>query len=68
MNPMTDTFLDTFDHLPQAVQWQVASEILRRTMTFDFPPLTDDDLIMTAEALFLALDACEADNEQHPAR
>ena len=66
MNPVSERFLDSFDHLPQAIQWQVASEILRRTVAFDFPALTDDALVMTAEMVFLALDAQEADDEQAP--
>lgn len=66
MNPVSETFLETFDHLPQAVQWQIASEILRRTVLFDFPLLTDDDLVFATETVFLALDAHEADDEQAP--
>jgi hypothetical protein len=68
MNPVSKAFLETFDHLPQAVQWQVASEILRRTVLFDFPSLTDDELVFAAETVFLALDADEADDEQAPTR
>ena len=64
MNPVSERFLDSFDHLPPTVQWQVASAILRRTTTFDFPPLTDDDLVINAEMLFLSLDTREADDEQ----
>ncbi len=63
MNTVSERFLDSFDHLPKAVQWQVASEILRRAVAFDFPPLTDDELVMSAEMLFLSLDARESIDE-----
>ena len=35
-------------------------EILKRTTYLDFPPLSDEDLALNAEALFLDLDAQEA--------
>jgi len=40
----------------------LASEILRRTIHFDFPLLTDEELIHSAERLFLGLDRREAKN------
>lgn len=63
MNQTGEIFLDTFDRLPQQVQWHVASEILRRTVHFEFPPLSDDELILNAEMIFLSLDADEANDE-----
>jgi hypothetical protein len=63
MNVVSERFLDTFDRLPQAMQWQVASEILRRALAFDFSPLTDDELVMSAELVFLGLDASESVDE-----
>ncbi|MCU0492175.1 MAG: hypothetical protein MUD01_11335 [Chloroflexaceae bacterium] len=68
MNTVSERLLDTFDNLPQSVQWQVASEILRRTLAFDFPPLSDDELVMTAEMVFLDLDVRESEDEQTPTR
>ncbi|MDC0837806.1 hypothetical protein POG23_08970, partial [Limnoraphis robusta] len=38
-----------------------AAEILKRVINFDVPPLTDEDLVLNAEELFLALDEQEAD-------
>jgi hypothetical protein len=43
---------------------QVAAEILRRTVSLDIPSLSDDELVSSAEAVFLNLDESEADNEQ----
>jgi hypothetical protein len=56
--------LITFDNLPDAERIEVALEILRRLLNFDFPSLTDEDLVLNAEELFLALDHQEADYEQ----
>jgi len=44
-------------------QLEIARAILSRLVNFDFPPLTDEDLVLNAEALFLALDQQEADDE-----
>ena len=52
--------LNTFDLLPDDDKRDLASEILRRTVHFDFPPLTDEELIQSAEKLFLDLDRRES--------
>lgn len=64
MDAISERFLDTFDRLPQAVQWQIASAILRKTRLFDLPPLQDDDLVLLAEGIFLELDTREESHEQ----
>lgn len=63
MTAFTQEILNTFDQLPNTEQLEVAVEILRRLLNFDFPPLTDEDLSLNAEELFLALDQQEADYE-----
>lgn len=55
--------LHSFDLLPEAEQRAVACEILRRTVNFEFPSLSDEELVVTAEALFLELDRQEAHDE-----
>jgi len=52
--------LNTFEHLSDNEKKDLASEILRRTVNFDFPSLTDDALIQSAEKLFLDLDSRES--------
>jgi hypothetical protein len=47
--------------LPAAEKLEIAAEIWKRTIDFDFPALTDEDLILNAEELFLALDYREED-------
>ena len=52
--------LNTFELLSENEKKALASEILRRTVHFDFPPLKDDELIQSAENLFLELDHRES--------
>lgn len=64
MTATAQELLNTFDALPDTEQIEIALAILRRLANLDFPPLTDDDLALNAETLFLALDEQEADYEQ----
>ena len=41
----------------------MAFEIIRRSLTFDLPPLTEDEFTHSAEILFLELDRREAQND-----
>jgi hypothetical protein len=52
--------LESFDELPEPEKRDVASAILRRTLRFDIPPLTDEDLVAQADDLFRKLDSREA--------
>jgi len=64
MSTTTSEILESFDHLPEDEKREVASEILRRTIKLELPPLTDDELVLNAEALFLELDQRELANEK----
>jgi hypothetical protein len=64
MNTSVRQLLDSFDRLPEPGRLMAAAEILRRTVSFDLPPLDDDDLTLAAEALFPELDAREAADGQ----
>jgi hypothetical protein len=63
MSSSVEQILNSFDRLPDSEKRQVMSEILRRTMQMDFPSLTDDELVLNAEALFLELDQRESGDE-----
>ncbi len=52
-------FLHSFELLSDDEKRELASEIMRRTVKFDLPPLTDEDLIICAEEVFLKLDQSE---------
>jgi len=60
MTTATQHLLDTFDLLSVEEQQAVACEILRRLRDVDLPPLADEELVSSAEALFLELDRQEA--------
>ena len=64
MTALAQKILDTFDKLPDSEQLEIALAIMKRLVHFDFPPLTDEDLVLNAEELFLALDQQEADCER----
>ena len=52
--------LDAFELLSAAEKQAVTCEILRRMRDVAFPPFTDAEMVLSAEALFLALDYREA--------
>jgi hypothetical protein len=52
--------LESFDHLSPVEQQEAAREILRRLRHIDLEPLSDEDLVLNADALFLELDRREA--------
>ncbi len=58
------TILNSFELLSPSEKWEIALEILKRTLSFDFPPLTDEELAQSAEELFLELDMRELSDEQ----
>ena len=60
MTRSAQQIIDSFERLPESEKQKVAHEILRRSIHFEIPPLTDEELVSAAECLFLALDAKEA--------
>ena len=60
MTAQVQDMLRTFDLLPDGDKRELASEILRRTLMLDVPPLSDEQLVGAAEELFLRLDRSEA--------
>lgn len=43
MATIVHNILHSYDRLPEAEQRKVAMEIIRRSLKFDLPPLTDDE-------------------------
>lgn len=68
MSVSAQELIVSFDALPDGVKAEVAAAIMRRVKDFDLPPLTDDELINNAEALFLELDQRELNNERSAAQ
>lgn len=65
MSETAQQLLASFDLLPESARQEVALEILRRTKDYDLEPLSDEELVINAEAVFLELDRREdADDER----
>ncbi len=62
MGTPAQNIIDTFDELPDAEKQEVAATILRRTLKIEFPPVSDDALVLNAEETFLELDRREAED------
>lgn len=56
MTTIVQELLNTFDNLTYSERLDLLSEILRRTVHLDFEPLSDEELTLNAEDIFLALD------------
>ena len=59
MSRTVEELLNSFDRLPEAEQREAASEILRRVRGFSIDPISDEELILSAEELFLDLERRE---------
>lgn len=62
MTAIVQELLYTFDRLTNSEKLELASEILKRLTHLDFPPLSDEDLVLNAEELFLELDKRESNS------
>lgn len=59
MTASVQILLDSFDRLPEIEKTQFAVEILRRVVDLDLSPLSDEALVLCADAIFLELDRQE---------
>ena len=64
MGTPSQNLIATFDQLPDAEKQKVAAAILRRTLEVDLLPISDEELILSAEELFLELDRREAADDR----
>lgn len=63
MTALVQELLNTFDRLTDSERLELVLEILKRTVDLDFPPLSDEDLVLNAEGIFLELDKRESAHE-----
>ena len=56
MTILVEELLNTFDRLTDSERLDLVLEILKQTVDLDFPPLSDKDLVLNAEGIFLELD------------
>lgn len=64
MSVSVQNLLKSFERLAEVEKRELAFEIIRRVGHFDFPSLTDEELILNAEAILLELDHNESEDEQ----
>jgi len=62
MTTAVQNLLRSFELLPATEKQQFVWEVIRRSVNFDLPPLSDEELILGAEELFLELDRREAED------
>lgn len=62
MSTEIESILQSFERLSMPDKREVASEIIRRSLSLDLPPLSDDELVGIANELFVSLDQNEADD------
>jgi hypothetical protein len=62
MSTEIESILQSFERLSMPDKREVASEIIRRSLSLDLPPLSDDELVRIANELFVSLDQNEADD------
>ncbi len=55
--------LRAFECLSEPEKKDLAAEILRRSTRWQWPPLSDEELVLNAEEVFLELDRAESANE-----
>ncbi len=61
MNAATNRVLKAFHKLREPEKRELAAEIIRWMANLEFSPLTDEDLVHTADELFIELDRAEVD-------
>ena len=59
MTAVVKELLTTFDQMTDSEQLEVASKVLQRVIHWEFLPLSDEDLVLNAENIFLELDQQE---------
>ena len=63
MTQTVENLLVSFEKLSETEKHDLAVEVIRRTDIFGAPELSDEELTLAAEDLFLALDREEAEAE-----
>ena len=54
------SLLHSFERLPESDKRELAAEIMRRSLRFDFPPVSDVEFVKAADEVFQELDRREA--------
>jgi len=68
MSTVVQKILRSYELLPELEKRELSYEIIRRSLKFDLPPLSNDELVQNAEEIFLELDRRESENDKPKAR
>ncbi len=60
MTTAVKKILRSYELLPEPEKRELAYQIIRRSLMFDMPPLSDEQLLFNANELFLELDRRES--------
>ncbi len=60
MTQPVEKVIESFDALSDAEKHEGIAVLLRKTATLGHPPITDDELLASADRVFLELDGREA--------
>jgi hypothetical protein len=63
MSTTGEELLKSFDLLSEVEKHRVATEILRRSLELKSAPLSDEELALNAEEVFLQLDRRESEDD-----
>jgi hypothetical protein len=63
MTRSVEELLNSFEKLREAEKRELASEIIKRSLTLDLPELSDDSLLAAADQIFFQLDKEESIRE-----
>ena len=64
MTTATQKILKSFKELLDPEKHEFVGEIMKWTAQYEYPPLTDEELILASEQVFLELDKEEMCNER----
>ena len=63
MTKSVEQLLKSFEQLSEAEKRELASEIIKRSLTLELPELLDESLLLAADQTFLRLDKEESIHE-----
>jgi hypothetical protein len=63
MTTAVKNILRSYEILPELEKRELVYQIIRRSLKFDLPPLSEEQLVFNADELFLELDQRESQND-----
>ena len=63
MTTAVKNILRSYELLPELEKRELVYQIIRRSLKFDLPPLSEEQLVFNADELFLELDRRESQHD-----